>query len=161
MIRRSLNNWRHSVIIRYGGQIGICGFELWTTIADVAEMVADTTGLVAEQQRLIFAGTGLDHYRTLASYGITDGSTLLQEALHWSCGNINLQVKIVFVPLVPRVERVVGPFRTLRCVHPHPHDGLGREGDRSQYEITLRTINGFSEMASTSSRTTARWPTMA
>ena len=114
----SRNNWCLSLITRYGEQIGVCGFDSWTTIAEVKALVADTTDLGAEQQRLIFAGTELDDNRTLESYGITDGSTLRQEALHWALGGINLQAKIVFVPLVPRCVRVVGPSLTLRWVHP-------------------------------------------
>ena len=79
----SRNNWCLSLITRYGEQIGVCGFDSWTTIAEVKALGADTTDLGAEQQRLIFAGTELDDNRTLASYGITDGSTLRQEAPHW------------------------------------------------------------------------------
>ena len=119
----SRNNWYLSVMTRYDEQVCVCGFNSGSTVAEVKALVADTTDLGAEQQRLIFAGTELDDNRTLASYGITDGSFLRQEALHWALGGINLQVKIVFVPLVPRCVRVVGPPLTLRLVHPLPTIG--------------------------------------
>ena len=107
------------MITRYGEEIGIGGWlEPWTEIRDVKLLVEQMTDLTAEQQRLISAGTELDDNRTLESYGIIDGSTLRQEALHWALGGINLQVKIVFVPLVPGRVRVVGPPLTFRWVHP-------------------------------------------
>ena len=93
---RPQHNWHLAVITRYGEQIGIgCWLEPWTEIADVKLLVAYSTDLTAEQQRLIFAGTELDDNRTLASYGITDGSTLRQEALHGSVGGIDIEVMIV------------------------------------------------------------------
>ena len=112
------SNWQLNVETRYGETISVCGFGPSNTIADLKESVAFTTDLMSDQQKPIFAGTELDDNRTLASYSTTDGSFLRQEALHWALGGINLQVKIVFVPLVPRCVRVVGPPLTLRGVHP-------------------------------------------
>ena len=114
----SHNTWYLSVMTRYDEQVCVCGFNSGSTVAEVKALVADTTDLGAEQQRLIFAGTELDDNRTLESYGITDGSTLRQEALHWALGGINRQVMIVLFLPAPPVVRVVGPPLTLRWVHP-------------------------------------------
>ena len=93
---RPQHHWHLCVITRYGEEIGIGGWlEPWTEIRDVKLLVEQMTDLTAEQQRLIFAGTELDDNRTLASYGITDGSTFRQEALHGSVGGIDIEVMIV------------------------------------------------------------------
>ena len=99
--------WRVSVKPRYGEKVGVCGFEPLTTTAEVKASVACTIDLTAEQHRLIFAGTELDDNITLASYGIADGSTLRQEALHGSLGGIGIEVVIVLCRVCPPLPYIL------------------------------------------------------
>ena len=82
-------------------------------------LVEQMTDLTAEQQRLIFAGTELEHNPTVASYGISNGSTLRQEALHGSVGGIDIEVRVVLgcVWCIPQVKlEWVSPRETIGWV---------------------------------------------
>ena len=118
--KRPQHHWHLCVITRYGEEIGIGGWpEPWTEIRDVKLLVEQMTDLTAEQQRLIFAGTELDDNRTLASYGITDGSTLRREALPGSLGGIDIEVMVVLgcVWCIPQVKlEWVSPRETIGWV---------------------------------------------
>ena len=115
-------------------------------------MLASCTDLTSEQQNLIYAGTELDDNRTLTSYGITNGSTLRQEALHWWCGGIQILVWVdqrhpCLRPSVSHRLRCDGDWIALDWVHPRHTIGwvkgalLGRTGiPTAKQRLTLRGL---------------------
>ena len=51
--------------------------EASTTIAEVKQQIQDAEGIPPDRQRLVLGGNNLEDERTLSSYAIQDGFTIL------------------------------------------------------------------------------------
>ncbi|GFH23748.1 60S ribosomal protein L40, partial [Haematococcus lacustris] len=68
--------WSLVVQIQTGKTIQVTDLNGASLVADVIQAIDDTEGILADIQRLVFAGRRLEHDRTLADYGLKDGDTV-------------------------------------------------------------------------------------